>query len=162
MIWHAWAAPALFVALGLGAIAVDDVASNGAPVASRQLLHQPGDSPAMTRVADGDPMPLTRRAGSTQTASRAGANATGRQIWAHLASYRSRARAMKGWAELRRTHYPLLEGCAARVTRGTPRKGKGVYYRLGCGGLANLDEGRWLCAQLRKDGQYCMPLRSRR
>ena len=153
MIRNFWLAPVLCVALALSAIAADQ-AHDRTPVVSQQLSLRP--------VADKDPLPLTPRAGWQEVKSNAGAKRDRRRIWAHLASYRSRARALKGWAELRRSHYPLLEGCAAHVARSAPKKGKGVYYRLGCGGLTNLDEGRWLCDQLRKDGQYCMPLRMAR
>ena len=161
MIRNFWLAPVLCVALALSAIAADQ-AQDRTPAVSQQLSLQPAPTGALRLVADRDPLPLTPHAGWRQVKSNAGTKGDRRPIWAHLASYRSRARALKGWAELRRSHYPLLEGCAAHVARSAPKKGKGVYYRLGCAGLTNLDEGRWLCAQLRKDGQYCMPLRMAR
>ena len=161
MIGNAWMASALCVALGVSAIVVDDARYQTRPAVSQSLSIRPASDPLLHRVADRDPLPLTPRAGWKVAASK-GTAGKGKAIWAHLASYRSRARAMKGWAELRKTHYPLLEGCAVHVARGTPRKGKGVYYRIGCGGLASLEEGQWLCTQLRKDGQYCMPHRRAR
>lgn len=157
MIRNVWIAPILCVAIGLSAIAADQVRDDQGPTATHHLITDPIRPAGFEQQAAGDPLPLTPMA-RVQPVSAGAKRKTG-PIWAHLASYRSRTRAMKGWAELRRTHYPLLEGCAAHVTRSAPKKGKGVYYRLGCRGLTSLDEGRWLCAQLRKDGQYCMPLR---
>ena len=125
MIGNAWMASALCVALGVSAIVVDDARYQARPAVSQSLSIQPPSEPLLHRVADRDPLPLTPRAGWKVVASK-GTAGKGKAIWAHLASYRSRARAMKGWAELRKTHYPLLEG-----VRG-PRRARDAAQGQGC------------------------------
>jgi tetratricopeptide (TPR) repeat protein len=75
----------------------------------------------------------------------------------HLASYRSRAAAEKGWAALSASHKALLGNYRPFITRVDLGSGKGIYFRLFAGPLADTAAANSLCGQLRERRQYCRP-----
>ena len=68
----------------------------------------------------------------------------------HLASYKRRARADKGWDILRRQH-PALSGLSATVVEADLGK-KGVYYRLVADGSGSAEEAREVCRTIKSQG----------
>ncbi len=75
----------------------------------------------------------------------------------HLASYRSEKRAQDGWGILRRQHPGLLGGLQAATPRVDLGPGKGIYYRLKAGPLADRSAALDLCAKLKAQRVYCEP-----
>lgn len=74
----------------------------------------------------------------------------------HIASYRSKKAAERGWAEARRKHRALsgLRHDTKRVNLG-PRKG--TYYRLLAGPLKSAAAAKSMCSRLKRRGQFCQP-----
>ncbi len=75
----------------------------------------------------------------------------------HLASYRSEADANRGWTQLRRAFRSLIGDLHPEVVRVNLGPGKGVYYRLIVGPLANQAEVTRICKNLKDRRQYCEP-----
>ena len=75
----------------------------------------------------------------------------------HLASYRSRRQADRGWTILRRSHRSLLEGLRPEVSEVDLGPGKGLFYRLKAGPVASRPAAEALCRALRLRRQYCQP-----
>ena len=74
----------------------------------------------------------------------------------HLASYRTRANADKGWGLIRRAHQSLLGGLDHQVTRVKLGK-KGTYYRLKAGPLQSAGAAKDMCRKLKRRRQFCEP-----
>ena len=74
----------------------------------------------------------------------------------HLASYRSKKQAERGWAQIRRAHSSILSDLSHEVTRVTLGR-KGTYYRLKVGPLSSKGKARTLCSQLKRRRQFCEP-----
>ena len=74
----------------------------------------------------------------------------------HLASYRSKKQAERGWAQIRRAHSSILSDLSHEVTRVTLGR-KGTYYRLKVGPLSSTGKARALCSQLKRRRQFCEP-----
>ena len=83
--------------------------------------------------------------------------AAGPQPGIHLASYRSRKQAERGWSQLRRAHKSLLQGLEPQITKVNLGPGKGVYYRLKAGPVTSRGNAASLCRQLKRRRQYCEP-----
>ena len=81
----------------------------------------------------------------------------GPQPAVHLASYRSRKSADTGWAQLRRAHKQLLGGLSMEVKQINLGPGKGTFYRLMAGPVANKGAAENLCRRLKARRQYCEP-----
>lgn len=75
----------------------------------------------------------------------------------HLASYRSREQASRGWTQLRRAYRRLLGDLKPAVAKVDLGPGKGVYYRLKAGPLASKAAADALCRKLKRHHQYCKP-----
>jgi hypothetical protein len=73
-----------------------------------------------------------------------------------IASYRSEARVKRRWAELRRKHADILGNSKLIIGRADLGPGKGVYYRLQVGPLADSSAARTLCGQLKKRKMGCL------
>ncbi len=74
----------------------------------------------------------------------------------HLASYRSKKQAERGWAQIRRAHRKILGDLSHEVIRvGLGRKG--TYYRLKAGPLLSNADARSLCGKLKRRRQFCEP-----
>ena len=74
----------------------------------------------------------------------------------HLASYRSKTDAERGWAQLRRAHQELLGGLGPDIS--TVQLNNGTFWRLKAGPLASKDAARDLCSKLKARRQYCEPI----
>lgn len=82
---------------------------------------------------------------------------SGPQPAVHLASYRTKKAANRGWAQLRRAHRKLLGKLGPEVTKVNFGPGKGVYYRLKVGPVGSAKAATDLCRKLKKRRQYCEP-----
>lgn len=111
-------------------------------------------------------MPSVKPAGQTgdavgaatanKTTSAPIARGTGPQPAVHLASYRSREAADRGWTQLRRAHKDLLEALSAEITP-INLGPKGTFYRLNAGPLIDRNVAADLCGKLKRRRQYCEP-----
>ncbi|MFQ5763684.1 MAG: tetratricopeptide repeat protein [Rhodospirillales bacterium] len=79
---------------------------------------------------------------------------TGPRPAVHLASYRSRKQADRGWAQVKRAHAKLLGGLEHQVTRVNLGK-KGTYYRLKAGPFGSASEAKEMCRKLKRRRQFC-------
>ncbi len=80
----------------------------------------------------------------------------GPQPAVHLASYRSRKQADRGWAQIKRAHKNLLGDLAHSVTRVDLGR-KGVYFRLKAGPLPDAAAAKDICNKLKRRRQFCEP-----
>jgi len=102
--------------------------------------------------------PAVESAAAGATPDRAAApTALGPRPAVHLASYRSREAADRGWTELRRAHKDLLDGLSAEITSINLGPGKGTFYRLNAGPLIDRNVATDLCGKLKRRRQYCEP-----
>ncbi len=74
----------------------------------------------------------------------------------HLASYRTRKSADKGWAQIKRTNKNLLAGLEHKVTRVNLGK-KGTFFRLKAGPFKNAKAAKDMCRKLKRRRQFCEP-----
>ncbi|MCW8836838.1 MAG: SPOR domain-containing protein [Rhodospirillales bacterium] len=82
---------------------------------------------------------------------------TGPQPAVHLASFRSRASANRGWAQLRRAHQAVLGSLQPAIQQVDLGRGKGIFYRLMAGPLKSQAEAVSICTNLKRRRQYCDP-----
>lgn len=75
----------------------------------------------------------------------------------HLASYRTRKAANRGWVQLRRAHKSLLSRFDSEIRKVNLGPGKGIFYRLKAGPLADKSAAASLCKALKRRRQYCEP-----
>lgn len=78
----------------------------------------------------------------------------------HLASYRSRQQADRGWQQIQRAHGEILGKLQPDIAEVNLGSGKGTYFRLKAGPLANKDTAAEVCRQLKQRRQYCEPAAS--
>lgn len=108
------------------------------------------------------PAPTVKPAAMTKVEG-AGADKTeaattkGPQPAVHLASYRSREAADRGWAQIKRAHAELLGKLTSEVTQINLGAGKGIFYRLNAGPLADRGAAASLCDKLKRRRQFCEP-----
>jgi len=101
------------------------------------------------------PMPSTTVPVSSSPAEmEAPVTLSGPQPGVHLASYRSRKDAERGWSQLRRAHKADLSNLQSEIIE-TNLGAKGVFYRLKAGPLSNKDAATDLCRKLKKRRQFC-------
>ena len=74
----------------------------------------------------------------------------------HLASYRTRKSADKGWAQIKRANKKLLAGLEHKVTRVNLGK-KGTYFRLKAGPFKSAKAAKQICRKLKRRRQFCEP-----
>ena len=91
----------------------------------------------------------------TEAPAKKEAKMTGPQPAVHLASYRSRKAADRGWAQLRRAHKNLLGNFKSEITRVNLGTGKGTFYRLKAGPVKSAAAASELCRKLKRRRQYC-------
>ena len=82
---------------------------------------------------------------------------SGFQPAVHLASYRQKKAAERGWAELSKRFGSLLGGLEHRVERVDLGNSKGVFYRLKAGPLPSNNAAKDACRKLKAKRQYCEP-----
>lgn len=111
--------------------------------------------PAQQQAA-AQPAPSTQ---PQQTAPRtlAGAEVASGSVALHLASYKEQANAERGWRELSGANSDLLGG-ARPIVRRVDVPGKGLFYRLYAGPVADMENARALCAALKARNIYCAPM----
>ncbi len=83
--------------------------------------------------------------------------ASGSQAAVHLASYRSRQAAERGWTQFRRAHSALIGNLEHQISRIDLGRGKGVYFRLIAGPIEGARSAKNLCDRLKRRRQYCEP-----
>lgn len=83
--------------------------------------------------------------------------ASGPQPAVHLASYKSKSDADRGWVQLKRAHRSLLDGLEHEITQVNLGPGKGVFYRLLAGPLTTRNDASSLCSKLKAKRQFCEP-----
>ena len=82
---------------------------------------------------------------------------SGFQPAVHLASYRQKKAAERGWVELSKRFGSVLGGLEHRVERVDLGNRKGVFYRLKAGPLPSNDAAKNACRKLKAKRQYCEP-----
>lgn len=75
----------------------------------------------------------------------------------HLASYRQKKSAERGWAQLQKRFGSLLGGLEHRIERVDLGNGKGVFYRLKAGPMPSNNAAKDACRELKAKRQYCEP-----
>lgn len=91
---------------------------------------------------------------SGQTDRQAPKKLSGQQPGVHLASYKSRKDAERGWLQLRRAHKGELSKLQSEISE-TRLGAKGVFFRLKAGPLMGKVAAEALCKQLKKRRQFC-------
>ena len=82
---------------------------------------------------------------------------TGPQPAVHLASYRTRKAADRGWSQLRRAHKSLLSELSSEITRVNLGPSKGIFFRLKAGPLRDKAAAADMCRKLKSRRQFCEP-----
>jgi hypothetical protein len=101
--------------------------------------------------------PVSLAAPSTGAAAGAADNAAGIRPAVHLASYRSRKDADRGWTQLRRAYQGLLDGLGPEITQVDLGPDRGLYFRLNAGPMESEAAAADLCRELERRHQYCKP-----
>jgi tetratricopeptide (TPR) repeat protein len=107
------------------------------------------------RTAVGAPVALT--APPTGAAAGVTSNEGGARPAVHLASYRSRKDAERGWTLVQRAYQQLLDGLTAEITEVDLGPDRGLYFRLNAGPMENEAAAVDLCRKLKRRHQYCKP-----
>ncbi len=108
--------------------------------ASIEKIMQPGGKPASAK-----PMASSSKGGG------------GPKPALHLASFRSKAKARKGWSELQGKYRGIIRGMSASIDSVNLGRGKGTYYRVKVGPVASKSEAVKLCKKVKRKGGYCEP-----
>ena len=74
----------------------------------------------------------------------------------HLASYRTRKSADRGWAQIKRAHGKLIGGLDHKVSKVNLGR-KGTYYRLKAGPFDSAKEAKSMCRKLKRRRLFCEP-----
>ena len=83
--------------------------------------------------------------------------AMGGQAAIHLASYRSRQQADRGWQQIKRAHGEILGNLEPEISEVNLGQGKGTYFRLKVGPLADKKAAADMCGKLKQRRQFCEP-----
>ncbi len=75
----------------------------------------------------------------------------------HVASFRSRKAAQRGWSQIRRAHSKILGRFSHSISQVNLGPGKGTFYRLMVGPVKTKSAAVRLCRQLKKRRQFCEP-----
>ena len=111
----------------------------------------PAPDPLPPQAEEKPPAPMAAPAGAVAKAAKGG------QAAVHLASYRSRQQADRGWQQIKRAHGEVLGNLEPEVSEVNLGQGKGTYYRLKVGPLADKKAAADVCARLKQRRQYCEP-----
>jgi tetratricopeptide (TPR) repeat protein len=113
--------------------------------------------PAAPAMASTGGAPAASPAGQVKMLDKSkAAKMSGPQPAIHLASYRSKKQAERGWAQIRRAHGGLigkLDHAVVKVKLGK----KGTYYRLKAGPMPDANAAKDMCRKLKRRRQYCEP-----
>ncbi len=97
----------------------------------------------------------TSSPGLHKTGAKTSTKSGGPKTAVHLASYRSRKAADRGWAQLRRAHKNVLGPLEPNIAKVNLGPGKGIYYRLKAGPLDGRTAASNICRKLKARRQYC-------
>lgn len=111
---------------------------------------------AIEKVMQPTPPPMPAAAMQPAPGAANPTKLAGPQPALHLASYRTRDAAERGWVQLKKAHTNILGSMDHEISKVSVR-GKGTYWRLKVGPLSGEDEAKTLCGQLKKRRQYCEP-----
>jgi hypothetical protein len=114
-----------------GLVTSDEHARERAAI-ERALQATPTAKPAAASIPEPGAAAATEKAVGTLTGK-----GKAPQPAVHLASYRSREAADRGWTQLRRAHKDLLESLSSEITPINLGPGKGTFYRLNAGPLSD-------------------------
>jgi hypothetical protein len=118
-----------------------------------ELSMRPTAAPAM--AAGG--VPMAAPAGQvTKLEKPKATKRRGAQPAIHLASYRSKKQAERGWSQVRRAHSGLIGELDHVVNKVTLGK-KGTYYRLKAGPFSDAGSAKDMCRKLKRRRQFCEP-----
>lgn len=76
-------------------------------------------------------------------------------IGVHIASFRSRDGAERGWKDIKKSNADLLGALNSEIRRVDFGPGMGVFYRLQAGPLRDEQAAERLCDRLKDRGHYC-------
>ena len=136
-----------------GLISSDEYARERAAIEKAMQPEPPIKPASASGSVAAKPATMEKVEGVTKLAPGAG----GPQPAVHLASYRSRQAADRGWAQLRRAHQDLLGGLSENVSEINLGPGKGTYFRLKAGPLSDRGAAEDVCRKLKRRNQYCEP-----
>jgi tetratricopeptide (TPR) repeat protein len=125
-------------------IASDEYARERKAIEMAMQPAPPVRAPAAQKPASLAPEPKAVVKGRTQPA-------------VHIASFRSRKAAERGWSQIRRAHRKLLGRFSHSISKVNLGPGKGVFYRLMVGPVKTKSSAVRLCRQLKKRRQFCEP-----
>ena len=111
-----------------------------------EMLMQP-KQPDITRGAT-KPMPIVPNAGQMTALSGDSGPAL------HLASFRTRKSAIRGWAQIKRSHANLIGGLDHIISKVNLGR-KGTYYRLKVGPFDSNEKAKSVCRKLKSRRQFC-------
>ena len=100
--------------------------------------------------------PRARKPASLARSSK-GVSKGGTRPAVHIASFRSKKEAQRGWSQIRRAHRKLLGRFRHAISKVNLGPGKGVFYRLMVGPVKTKSSAVRLCRQLKKRRQFCEP-----
>ena len=115
------------------------------PMASKEAITVASTVKAATQVSP------------AKAEGKAKAKAKGLLPAVHLASYRSRKGADRGWGQLRRAHREILDNLESEITKVNLGPRKGIFYRLKAGPVADKAAAAEVCRKLKSRRQYCVP-----
>lgn len=104
-----------------------------------------------------EPMKTTAMAAPKAPAKDEKPKLSGFQPAVHLASYRQKKAAERGWAALKKRFSSSIGDMEYRIERVDLGNRKGVFYRLKVGPLPSNDAAKSLCSKLKAKRQYCEP-----
>ena len=139
-----------------GARAVDRAPADPDKIERETLMALPGPASPATAPIEAEPLAASY-GNEPKAAAVAPAGRTGPAFGVHVASYRTRARAMRGWDILRSAHGDVLEDLEPHVARVDLGPDTGVFFRLRAGPLADEPAARTLCRELKRRQVYCVP-----
>ena len=117
------------------------------PMASKEAITVASTVKAATQVSPA----------KAEGKAKAKAKAKGLLPAVHLASYRSRKGADRGWGQLRRAHREILDNLESEITKVNLGPRKGIFYRLKAGPVADKAAAAEVCRKLKSRRQYCVP-----
>lgn len=96
-----------------------------------------------------------QHAANAEPSAKTSAKTGGPKTAVHLASYRTRKAADRGWAQLRRAYKNVLGPLEPSIAKVNLGPGKGIYYRLKAGPLDGRTAASDICRKLKARHQYC-------
>ena len=110
---------------------------------------------AMTSVVQSDAAEGAENADGTMPPA---ATASVTRVNVHLALSRTPESAQRSWDELQQANGLALDGLIPRVSRIDLGGGKGIFFQLSAGPLADIASAEQLCDELLSRDYYCAPL----